>query len=433
MQLIDLEYLRGNGIEKRVFGHDFVYRFPESEQMPRLNPPELALDLGKTGQSKLAFYFHIPFCTKFCNFCHYYKEALPSGKIVEKYLIALKKELAVYRKLITSRVKVQSIFLGGGTPTLLKGEQLNDLLESFAGIFPFGRRTEVSIESSPETLSQEKLFALREAGFNRLSIGSQDFDENVLRASNRAHSPRQAEKAVENARSAGFENINMDLIYGLPRQSAKSWERTMQIARGIELESITASDLRVQRNTAFFSWKREQFPSVEEMRKMYHCFIETFLRGGYLQQFPYQFVKRGKEMQFLENQWNSGKFIGIGASSCSFASGWDYNNTFPLHRYLHAIEERGIAAALGKRLSREEEMKRFVALGLKKSGLNRENSGVGKKEFIDKFGVGINEMFEGVIEKLKEIGLIEENKNRIELSYNGLFFHDEVAREFMQK
>jgi oxygen-independent coproporphyrinogen-3 oxidase len=428
-----LEELKKRGIEKQPFGHDFVYRFPESREMPPMSPLELASDLEKKQQKAIAFYFHIPFCPKPCHFCHYYKEAIPTGKTVEKYLTGLKVELTAYRSLISDKAKVQSVFFGGGTPTLLTPQQLNDLLEFFSQLFPLKKKTEVSVESSPETLSEKKLGLLREGGFNRLSIGSQDLDEAVLSKSGRAHSPKQAETAVKLARNAGFENINMDFIYGLPGQSPKGWRETVDKALQLDLESVVASDLRVQKNTPFFTWKKQLFPSVKEMREMYYCFVDEFLEGGYFQQFPYQFVKKGREMLFLENQWGSGNYIGIGASSCSFVAGWDYNNAVPLHRYLERVNENSISASTGKRLSQEEKMLRFAALGLKRSGANRRDNGASKKKFKEEFGVSIGSVFGNTITELLEIGLLKEARGYVGLDYGGLFFHDEVARRFFRK
>ncbi|MAG21923.1 MAG: hypothetical protein CL943_01275 [Candidatus Diapherotrites archaeon] len=429
MQLVSLEQLAKRGIEKRVFGHGFVYRYPESKDLPELNSEELADSIEHNPPEKLALYFHTPFCSKACAFCHYYKEMLSSAGILDKYAVALKRELAAYSKIIGEDAKIQSVFFGGGTPTLLKAEALAEVLTAVKEFFSLDEKTEVSIESSPETLNEEKLFSLREHGFNRLSVGIQDFDEKVLKIGNRAHNPEQAEKAIGLAREAGFENINADFIYGLPKQDIESWGKTIERTLELGLDSITASDLRVMKGTAFFSADRKLFPSVETMRKMYYLFVEKLSGKGYLQQFPYQFVRKGKEMRFLDNQWSNGEFVGIGVSSCSFVSSWDYNNAMPTHEYFHSIDENEIGAATGKALSKEELMVRFVALGLKKSGLNRTENGVSLRDFREQFGVEIVKVFGPILSELKQGGLVEEKNGFLGLGYNGLFFHDEIARK----
>ena len=175
--------------------------------------------------------------------------------------------------------------------------------------------------------------------------------------------------------------------------------------------------------------KKESFPSVSEMMEMYYCFVETFFDAGYVQQFPYQFVKKGKEMQFLENQWSSGEFVGIGTSSCSFVAGWDYNNAMPAQAYIEKVNENGVSASTGKRLSQDEAMKRFVALGLKQSGVNRINAGIERKRFEEIFGKTIDKEFGPWLEELKELGLVEDSGTNVSLSSKGLFFHDEIARK----
>ncbi len=431
MELLDLAFLKEKGIEKDPFGHDFVYRFPESKNMPSLDSRELGEAIAGWGKKSLAFYFHIPFCSKECNFCHYYKESKFSRDGIEKYLVALKGEIAAYSTLIQGDVEVQSVFFGGGTPTLLQARELNELLAFLREKFPFMDGTEVSIESSPETLNRAKLSALRTGGFNRLSIGAQSFDEKVLKKAGRAHTPKQVKDAVSAARAAGFDNINMDLLYGLPGQSSEGWNATIEQTLALELESVTASDLRVQKNTPNFYITKSEFPAISEMRKMYYAFAETFEGAGFVQQFPYQFVKKGREMNFLENQWSSGEFVGFGASSCSFIAGYDFNNALGSEEYLKAVGENGISASQGKKLLGEEAEKRFVALGLKKSGLNRKNAGINKAKFEQRFGKGLDAVFGRQIEELESIGLVKSDNSGLALLPNGLFFHDEVARKFL--
>jgi oxygen-independent coproporphyrinogen-3 oxidase len=430
----DLKELRKAGIEKKPLGHDFVYRYPPSDKMPFMDLKQFRSDLNETDLSKeeTAFYLHLPFCTKICSYCHYSKQ-LAGSKEIELYSRAAKKEISAYRELIRGKVNLNSVFFGGGTPTVLKAEQLQDLLRFLSTEFdlPLGKK-EISIESSPETLQEEKLFALREAGFNRLSIGVQDFNDAVLKQCNRNHGTKQAVQAFDSARSAGFENINIDLLYGLPGQTIKSWEQTMQQICELKPESITASDLRILPGAKFYSSGKKILPNTGQMLEMYKIFVEKMLSMHYIQQFPYQFVKKGKEMAFLEQQWSNGSFLGLGQSSCSFIAGWDYNNAFPLKKYCEAVAEKGISAAMGKKLSQKEEMIRFAALGLKKSGINREQSGINKKLFGEKFGLKIEEAFKGEIKKLRALELIEEKGNFLRLSEKGLFFHDETAKQLFE-
>ncbi len=434
IEKIDLTGLKRGGIEKKQFGHDFVYRYPASKAMPIINKESLFADLKETDFSavQMAFYLHLPFCTSICSYCHYFKQ-LPSSSEIELCLKAMKKEIATYSEFIDSKTKPNSVFFGGGTPTLLKASQLNSLLQFLAESFEFGPgQAETTIESSPETLDEAKLFSLREDGFNRLSIGMQDFNDAVTKKCNRNHNREQALNAFDFAKSAGFRNINIDLIYGLPGQTAKLWKDTLAKISELKPQSVTASDLRILPGTRFYSVQRNEFPNVEQILGMYSLFVEEMLSLGYKQQFPYQFVKPGSEMRFLENQWSNGQFVGFRPSSCSYLAKWDYNNAFPLKKYLEFVAENKIAAAVGKKLGKGGEMIRFFALALKKSGINRPKSGINKKRFRQKFGLTVEEAFGKKIDKLKALGLIEDKGNWLGLSKKGLFFHDEIAKQFFQ-
>jgi len=419
-----LEKLHKAGISKST-EHAFVYRYPDSDEMPLMDSEKFLLDAKNAGkEKKLAFYLHIPFCTSICKYCHYYTQ-LPAGeKQTAEFLKAIQKEIVSYRKLIKEGIEVNSVLFGGGTPTVLNAGQLNELMLFLQANFPMQKKTtEATIESSPETLGLEKLAELRQ-NFNRLSIGVQDFNDSVLKACGRNHGKKQAMQAISYARNAGFENINIDLIYGLPLQGIKGWKKTLEEIDAIQPESVTASDLRIQKGSAFFGAGAEEFASELELIEMHSMLIEKMLSLGYEQLFPYQFVKKGKEMRFLQNQWNNNEFIGFGPSSCSFLNNWDYNNVFPLPEYFDSMKEGDFAFAVGKKLFKKELMVRHVALGLKKT------QGISKKEFKKEFGESIEGEFGRQVELLESFGLVENNENALKLSGKGLLFYDAVSRKF---
>jgi oxygen-independent coproporphyrinogen-3 oxidase len=195
----------------------------------------------------------------------------------------------------------------------------------------------------------------------------------------------------------------------------------------IQPASVTASDLRVHKGTAFFSMEKGKFASEAELIEMHSAFIERMLSLGYEQSFPYQFVKKGFRMKFLENQWSNREFIGFGASSCSYFLGWDYNNFFPAERYFKQLEEKGLALAVGKRLSKREQMVRAMALGLKNA------DGVDKFSFKKNFGQGLEEIFGDKLKALEGLGLIESSGQKVRLSSKGVLFYDSVSRKFFEE
>jgi oxygen-independent coproporphyrinogen-3 oxidase len=426
MEKKEIELLHNAGISKGI-DHEFVYRYPDSKDLPVMAVDGFQTDLKEDKRQgiELAFYVHVPFCTSICGYCHYFKQLVPEKAKVESYLAAVRKEAASYRGLISSRVEANSLLFGGGTPTVLEAEQLNELAGFLRAAFGIEKGIEASIESSPETLSLEKLSLLRQ-DFNRLSLGVQDFDNGVLKRCNRNHSRQQAVKAIGDARNAGFENVNIDLIYGIPRQGIGGWRKTLEEVEEIQPESVTASDLRVQKGTSFFGMDRVEFASEAELVEMHEMFLEKMSGLGYELSFPYQFVKKGREMRFLLNQWHNKEFLGLGASSCSYLNRWDWNNLFPVEAYEAAVEENGIACAVGKKLSSGEKMVRHARLGLKDC-----KRGIDKGEFKRVFGKGFDECFGGAAQGLEGLGLVEDSEARVRLSEKGVLFYDAVSRKFV--
>lgn len=419
-----LEKLHKAGIGKST-EHVFVYRYPDSDEMPLMDSEKFLQEAekGKGSVKELAFYLHVPFCTSICSYCHYYTE-LPAGeKATTAFLSAIEKEIVSYRKILGESIAVNSVLFGGGTPTVLEAGQLNGLMLFLQGGFPMPKKTEATVESSPETLNLKKLAELRQ-NFNRLSIGVQDFDDKALKACGRNHGKGQAMQAIKDARNAGFENINIDLIYGLPLQGINGWKNTLEEIEALQPESVTASDLRIQKGSAFFENGGREFATEEELIEMHSMFIEKMLSLGYEQLFPYQFVKKGREMRFLQNQWSNKDYVGFGPSSCSFLNAWDYNNVFPLGEYLKSMEEGDFAFAVGKKLSKKELMARHVALGLKNA------QGISKKDFEKEFGTGIEGEFGKQVELLESLGLVENSERTLKLSGKGMFFYDAVSRKF---
>ncbi|MBU1704463.1 MAG: coproporphyrinogen III oxidase family protein, partial [Nanoarchaeota archaeon] len=379
LQDLDLINLSRNNIRKNKFDRDFVYRYPPSVKMPAVDHDALrsGISLRNHGQ-KAALYVHIPFCTSLCKFCHYYKTTAPTTSAVDQFIKFLNTEISNYQELIGD-IDITSIFFGGGTPTFLSSEQLGRILSHLKDIFNVEKHIEKTVESSPETLTPKKLGQLLDIGFNRLSIGVQSFDDKVNENSGRKHDVNVATQIIKEARSIGFKDINIDMIYGLPGQSKSSWKGAMAKALELDIDSIAASELRILPESLYYPHANQnEFVSEKDMLEMHLMFIETFKDNGYTQIFPYQFIKKGRKFDFLETQWSNEQFIGLGPSSCSFYNGWDYNNMFPLDDYYDFLTKYSIPAARGTLLSKHELMIREIALGLKKAGVNRSLPGISK-------------------------------------------------------
>ncbi len=419
-------------MEKPEFKSSFVYRYPPSKLMPSLKPEELYRDLKNSVPEKLALYIHIPFCKSNCIYCHYFKIVNPRKPEIQEYLAALKKEIDFYSE-IFAKTEIESVFFGGGTPTILDANDLGGLLGHCIQKFRIKNSAEISFEASPETLSEEKLRKLAEAGFNRISLGVQSFDDEINAFSSRKHSKKQVLDSFNWARSAGFENINLDLLYGLPKQTMETWRNSLDSVMGLDPESVTVAELQVMDSASVSKIDKNFLPGRKDRIEMYYYAIEKLVETGLKQTFPYQFVKGGKEFRFLENYWENGEFIGIGASSLSFVAGWDYNNAFPLENYLKLMKEHGLSASTGKKLSKKETAIREIVLGLKLAGVNRTQNGVNMGSIENKYDINFTENFGRVLEGLKKRGLMEEENGIIFLSRKGLSQYDEIAKEFFSK
>jgi oxygen-independent coproporphyrinogen III oxidase len=405
---LDLLNLSKHGIRKKKYDHEFIYRYPSSSNMPKFNHDGFSITTKKA-----ALYLHLPFCSSPCKFCHYYKIPKPNPKQITKYLEYVKKEIKFY-----NGIKATSLFLGGGTPTFLESEQLIDIYSYLNDAFSIGD-IEKTIESSPETLNNKKINTLADLGFNRLSIGVQSFNDSINKNVGRAHNTNQSIQAINQAKDAGFK-VNVDLIYGLPSQDTNSWKESLEKAYRLNVDSITASELRVLPGSYYY-YTNEKFASEKKMLGMHETFIDFFHDKGYNLIFPYQYSKQ--KFDFLETQWGNKQFLGLGASSCSYIDKWDYNNAFPLGLYYKYIDKYGYAAIKGKKLNLQEQMLREILLGLKII-----NKGISKKELSDKYGLNNFKVFD----QLADLKLIDNNQN-ITLTTKGTLFSDEVANFILRK
>jgi len=419
-------------MKRPEFKNSFIYRYPPSELMPALKPEELYRDLKENKVEKLGIYIHIPFCKNNCIYCHYFRVINPEREQIEKYVAAVKGEIEFYAELFGGK-EIESVFFGGGTPTLIETNELIGLVEKCIEKFNIKTSAEITVEASPETLEGNKLNDLKLSGFNRISLGVQSFNDEINQFSSRKHTKKQALDSFNLARNSGFDNINIDLLYGLPKQTMGSWENSVEEVKKLDPESVTVAELQLMDSAAVSKIDRNLLPLRKQREEMYYYALELLVDMGFKQIFPYQFVKEGKEFKFLENYWSGGEFIGMGASSLSFVEGWDYNNAFPLEFYLNLMKEHAFSASTGKKLSKKEAAIREITLGIKLAGGNRREKGCEIASIEKKYGVDFNKEFGEVLGRMKAEGLMEEEKGRVFLSKKGLSQYDEIAAEFFSK
>lgn len=382
---------------------------------------------GKTGMRKrLGIYVHIPFCVKKCNYCDFL--SAPAGlEQMECYLRALREEIKGCREFAFSYT-VQSIFFGGGTPTLPPAEWIVGVLEELKKIFIIEETAEITIECNPETVNEEKLRLYHNAGFNRISFGLQSADNEELRRLGRVHTYEKFLEGFFAAREAGFINCNIDLMSALPNQTLVSWENTVRKVIALKPEHISAYSLIIEEGTAFYEMKEKgllSLPDEEEERKMYERTEEYLREAGYYRYEISNYAKPGLESRHNLIYWTGQEYLGIGLGASSYIEETRFHNTSRLEEYLKEAEEPERLRRDVEKLTLENRMEEFMFLGLRKM------TGVSKTEFKDKFHCSAEEIYGKVIEKWKRQGLLAEQGDRIYLTHRGIDVSNVVLAEFL--
>lgn len=382
----------------------------------------------------LGIYVHIPFCIRKCFYCDFVSYALHSKSSAavqetESYLHFLLQEALLYRNdSLTGGQKLKTLYIGGGTPTCLAGGQLFALLDALQKIYEFEKDAEITVEANPGTLDAKKLQLLKKAGCNRLSLGVQSFDAKELECLGRIHSPQEIYTAFSLARESGFNNINLDLMYGLPEQTLDSWQRSLRSAVAMQPEHLSLYQLNIEQGTRFAELSERGLLAETEQetaRKMFEEAIAYLRQNGYGHYEISNFAQNGRESRHNLMYWQNRGYIGLGAGASGYLHGIRYSNEKSVAQYQKALmnvkkpvcEEEPI----GKDLAMSEQM--FLGL--------RVLAGVDKHIFRSRFAVDIETVFGEEIERLKKKRLLLETDTHVLLSPEGLFLANEVFMEFI--
>ncbi len=382
-------------------------------------------------KKNLGIYLHIPFCMKKCHYCDFLS-APADENTKERYIEALKKEIFLYREDLKENI-ISTIFLGGGTPSLLKEKQIKEILDAIFETYFIKKGAEITIEANPETLTKEKLKIYKEAGINRLSIGLQSTEEEQLKRLGRIHTYEKFLESYTLAREVGFENINVDLMSALPFQTKEEWEETLRkiVNLNPKPEHISAYSLIIEEGTTFFKIKEQlSFPDEEEDRQMYWKTKEFLEREGYHRYEISNYALPEKESRHNQTYWTLGEYLGLGLGAASYWNGSRFKNTENLQEYFAFFENNMIKepSELQKEvhiLSKEEKMEEFMFLGL------RRMKGISEKRFLNLFQKDIMEVYREKIEKGVQIGVLWRKDGRIGLTERGIDISNMVLTEFL--
>lgn len=376
--------------------------------------------------NQISLYIHIPFCQSKCYYCDFASYANKNDQMTA-YVLALKEEIGRYGVLLQN-YEINTIFIGGGTPTVLSPHLLRTILQSLFQNFKINTHAEITIESNPGTLELEKLEVLKECHINRLSMGFQAYQNNLLKDLGRIHT---VEEFIQNyllARSLGFDNINVDLMFSLPNQTLKNWMDTLKNVVLLNPEHISCYSLTIEENTPFGKWEEEgkiKLNDEETDRAMYHYAGWYLSKMGYRQYEISNFSKSGFLSRHNLVYWTYKPYIGIGLGAHSFYNGERYHNTYNLDQYIKAKGDLSNLKEDAEEISLSMQYAEYMFLGL------RLLEGISIQKFNEKFKISFEEIFGKKVEKLIKLGLVESNKDIIKLTSKGLDVSNMVFAEFL--
>jgi oxygen-independent coproporphyrinogen-3 oxidase len=374
----------------------------------------------------VSLYLHIPFCHTRCHYCDFntYAGILP---LREPYVRALITEIELAGQLAqladgTPR-RSRTIFFGGGTPSLLTVEQITRLLAACRKAFAVDEQAEITLEANPGTLSFEQLTGLRAAGINRLSLGSQSFDAELLHTLGRIHTPEEIVQALSNARAAGFSSINLDFMFGLPGQTMKHWKATLDRVLALHPEHLSLYSLIIEEGTLFYTWTNEGriIPGDEDLcADMYEYADERLQAEGYENYEISNWALPEHQSRHNLTYWQNLPYIGMGAGAHSFFGGRRFSNILDPQEYIKLLKKQQRPEAEGELIDRIQEMSETAFLGL------RTAQGLHLPTFEERFAEPFTQFVGMRLRTVEEAGLLEQEHEWIRLSKRGRLLGNEV-------
>lgn len=371
---------------------------------------------------EISLYIHIPFCKQKCFYCDFPSYA-GKEELRGQYIEALIKEL----KAKASDYIIKTIFIGGGTPSYLEQDELKAILEAVSTL-KLSREIEFSVECNPGTLSKEKLQLMKELGVNRLSFGLQSCDDGLLKAIGRIHSFNVFVENYNLAREVGFENINVDLMYGLPNQSVEQWRTTLKTICNLKPEHISAYSLIVEEGTAFYNMDQKgllKLPTEDEEREMDKLTKNILKEHGYHQYEISNYSFKGKECKHNIVYWKLGEYIAIGTSCSSYINQERLVNIDDIALYIEKVKKGEEVVKERYKNDLNDEIEEFVFMGL------RMTEGIDLLSFERKFNMNIESIYKKIIEKNINSGLLKIENNNMILTERGLDLSNFVMSEFI--
>lgn len=382
---------------------------------------------------ELEIYIHIPFCVRKCAYCDFLSGPQDEGSR-GRYVERLLDEICAYSNNmeVTKNYQVSTIFLGGGTPSVLSANQIARVFDVLNRTFDIVEGAEITIEANPGTVTREKLEAYKQCGINRISFGLQSTNNEELKLLGRIHTYEEFLESYQLARECGFDNINVDLISAIPKQTLASWEETLSKVIALNPEHISAYSLIVEEGTPFAMMygegcpREKELPGEEEERAIYYRTEEVLSQAGYRRYEISNYAKEGKECKHNLGYWERTDYLGIGLGASSLVDNTRYKNTDDLLYYMEHADRLDKIQEGVEKLSVKEQMEEFMFLGLRKM------DGVSMTEFENVFGKTMEECYGNQLEHLIKKDLLERKDDRIMLTKQGIDVSNYVFAEFLQ-
>lgn len=375
----------------------------------------------------LGLYIHIPFCKHKCAYCDFC--SFPAGEADrERYVAALVREIGLWAEKAPA-VPVDTVFIGGGTPTLLSPKQLRAIFDAVSRHYPLSDSTEISIESNPATLTDDHLALFKEKKVTRISIGLQAAQNKLLKRIGRVHTVEQFLETFHRARQAGSWDINIDLIYHLPGQTRQDWLDTLNCVIGLEPEHISCYSLQLEEGTpleAAVSKGRFTMSSDRNNRWMHHAAIDLLAIHGYTHYEISNFSKPGHECRHNLRYWHREPYLGLGLAAHGFLDSRRMSNPDSMADYLESLEAEKLAFAVIEELKPEDALFETVMLGL------RTTAGVSWEQAMAGCAPEKRTVWDSVCESLEKQGLLQVNEGRVQLTRLGMDLSNRVFSAFME-
>ncbi len=372
-------------------------------------------------------YIHIPFCRQKCFYCDFPSYA-GKEKLMEAYVEALCQQMTIqglsYRQ---KWGRPATIYMGGGTPTALPRELMAKVLSKAEEVF--GKEIgEFTVECNPGTVDAAYFQLLREGGVNRLSFGVQSFDDGLLKKIGRIHSSEDALRAVSEAKQAGFANISVDLMYGLPGQSLTDLQASVEQAQALDIQHISIYGLQLEEGTAFARMAeagRLQLPAEEQAEAMYDYMTQRLPELGYLRYEVSNFAREGLMSQHNLSYWHDVPYLGLGAAAHSYLEGRRYAAVADIVSYIDGMGQQREIWQLEEDPTRENAMEEFAFLAL------RTVTGLSRQAFVEKFQQPLDEVYGEAMANMAEQGLLTVDKQGCRLTEKGFKYGNVVFAEFI--